>query len=849
MDVNGTRFHLIKSKQDWHTCCQAVTSDTLAGVAWDPQRGALILSPVLSLFPRSPSDLPLSPSARRGAVVDSFGNWYWISQDRQNIYWRPSGSQKSVVYWDQRPAQPTKPPGDFAPTVPPPSAVELAGLAVTDDHYLVAGNVTGSGLILFDLHAGGPPVWLPFPDTVTFTPFDIAPAPGGGLWVLDSQHRTYWGLDRAFRFITEPGFINAGVQPTPDIFCSMDGESRLPSPPAIVSGFPLLETTRPISITGQADGSVLVLDSPPEAAFSSIYRYELSQHLTTFPLDLELEVVVQGQGRRRQSLALIGHDMACAPDGQTVTVIERDGNQAVTLWLSESPPGVEVSHDYLPLYTAGGRALVAGADGLYYDVVGNAPTNDSVVRWVKLQVVSRPYYARSAILYLGQSNAMTNLPESVGLVDMPLFDGKEQDCVWHRLLLDACIPTSAAIRVWSRAGNRPELLASLPFRAEPTLYLRGNGAELPTYNPYPEKETLPAGAGTWELLFQEAQGRYLQLKIELAGNGRVTPQIRAMRIYYPRFSYPRRFLPPIYVDESRPGPFLERLLANMEGTYSEIEGKMRDISQFFDPRTAPPEALDWLASWMGLLLDPLWSRLQQERQEYVPGSSRLPDRRRLFIRFARKLYERRGTTDGIRFALELLLEPCLEVMMERLQATAIGQDERTRAELISYSLAPPTPTTSATALEDLLYAWVLRRISQVRLVESFLIRRGQALVAGDPTAINSTPVDDAFSTYAHQFTVLIPMGLSPEEEAMVQRVVNLEKPAHTTFSLRRYWEGFRVGEARLGLDTTLDRTNRFVAMLLGRDYLSAGYIDADHPLNVSGRLVSDRDRLGNMPPL
>lgn len=848
MDVNGTRFHLIKSAQDWETGSRPPAGTGTAAVTWDVDRGALTLHPVLPLFPRSVADQPLDLGVRRGAAVDQFGNWYWIAQDHRQIYWRPSGSQHSVVYWAQQPLPAAKPDGDFAPCAPEFSPVTLSGLAVTRDHYLVAGNVTQPGLLLFDLHAGGPPVALPFPAGTPFIPFDLAPAAEGGLWVLDREHKTYWGLDRAFRFVSEPGLVSGGETPAGDAFTTPSGKIALPPTPVNVAGFPLPETTRPVSIVGRPDGSVLVLDSPAGAGFSTIHHYELSTHRGAYPLDLEVAVIVAGEGRRRQSLPILAHDMALDPAdnnpaGNTLYVVEKDGNQAVALTLGQTAPDVTVSQAYLPLHTAGGRALVTGDEGVYYDVTGNAPTNDNVVRWVKLRPVERPYYARSATLILGQ-------PAADGSPQMsPVFDGKERGCVWHRLFLDACLPAGAEVRIWTRAHNERDLLESLPFRAEPSLYLRGKGAELPFYDPYPEKGALPPGAGTWELLFQEAEGRYMQMKLELAGNGRVTPQIRALRVYYPRFSYPRRFLPSVYVDESRPGPFLERLLANMEGFYSEIEGRMQDVSQLFDARTAPPEALDWLAGWMGLLLDPLWARLQGEREAYTPGQSRVADRRRLFIRFARKLYERRGTPDGIRFALNLLLEPCLETMLARLKQSAVGHDEFVLVELTRFGLPAPRPTNSETELEDLLYEWVLRRPSAVRLVEKFLVRQGLSLVAGDPTAGTSPPDSSAFASYAHQFTVLIPMELSPEEEAMVSRVVNLEKPAHTAFTIGRYWEGFRVGEARLGLDTTLDRTNRFVAMLLGRDYLSAGYVDADHPLNVPGRVVADRDRLGSMPPL
>lgn len=844
MDVNGTRFHLIKSAEDWQSCCRPVENDGRPRVTWNEQRGALTLQPVLSLFPRGRRDLPLEPDVRRGSAVDAFGNWYWIAQDRRRIYWRPSGSKRSVVYWDQTMSEPpeTKPAGDFTPTAPAQPEIELAGLAVTADHYLVAGNVTEGGLIVLDLHSGGPAQKLPFPDgSPPFVPFDIAPSADGGVWVLDSENRMYWGLDRTFRFVAEVGSVS-GIPPEPPVFTSTGGK---PAAPPVVSarGFPLPETSRPVSIVTYTDGRVLILDSPDGADFSTIHLYEMSSHLESYPLTFELDVVVSGRERARQLLQIVGHDLAYDGAADRVYVVERDGNQAIGLTLGTSPDAVEVSHEYLPMQASGGRALVSGLDGVYYDVAGTIPTLDHVVRWVALRPVPNPYYARSATLIVGQPGQLQSPPE------MLVFDGKAWDCVWHRLYLDACLPPETAVRVWTRAHNDRDLLQSMPFRPEPAPYLRHTGAELPFYNPYPDKETPPQGTGTWELLFQEAQGRYMQMKLELAGNGRTTPQLRAMRVYYPRFSYPRRFLPAVYVDYSRPGPFLERLLANMEGIFSDIEGKMQAVNILFDPRTAPPEALDWLAGWVGLLLDPLWAKLQQEKAPYVPGRSRVPDRRRLFIRFARLLFQRRGTPDGIRFALELLLEPCLEAMMDRLRDAAVGRDEFITAELGRYGLPSPTPTTSEAALEDLLYEWVLRRPSNVRIVEDFLIRRGRGKVSGDPTAGDMALEEESFEDFAHRFRVLIPMDLHPDEEAMVQRIINLEKPAHTVFTLHRYWEGFRISEARLGLDTSLDTTNRFVAMLLGRDYLSAGYVAAGHPMNVPDRIIADRDRLGQMPPL
>jgi len=55
-----------------------------------------------------------------------------------------------------------------------------------------------AGLLIFDLHAGGPPRQVMFPSDVPFAPFDMSPMPGGGVWILDRAHQRYWALDRHF---------------------------------------------------------------------------------------------------------------------------------------------------------------------------------------------------------------------------------------------------------------------------------------------------------------------------------------------------------------------------------------------------------------------------------------------------------------------------------------------------------------------------------------------------------------------------------------------------------------------------------------------------------------------------
>src|SRR5690606_4676490 len=154
MDVNGTRFHLVKGCQDWQVarvvgahglsrvafgnCAAQAQVDSsvddeasITAVDWHERPASLTLRPLLAGCPRGTRDAPLTPEARRGADVDRFGNWYWISHDRQRLFWRPAGSQSSVVYWEQTPPACPQPSGDFMPTQPSNAApAELAGLAV-----------------------------------------------------------------------------------------------------------------------------------------------------------------------------------------------------------------------------------------------------------------------------------------------------------------------------------------------------------------------------------------------------------------------------------------------------------------------------------------------------------------------------------------------------------------------------------------------------------------------------------------------------------------------------------------------------------------------------------------------
>ncbi len=108
---------------------------------------------------------------------------------------------------------------------------------------------------------------------------------------------------------------------------------------------------------------------------------------------------------------------------------------------------------------------------------------------------------------------------------------------------------------------------------------------------------------------------------------------------------------------------------------------------------------------------------------------------------------------------------------------------------------------------------------------------------------------------AHRFSVLLPIGKDKvydvdeheRRRARADRVVRLEKPAHTEFDVKFYWAMFRIGEARLGLETLLDVGSRapqlLPPMILGRGYLAESFLKANPPRDATDRQIVGRDPL------
>lgn len=933
-----TLFHMLLGERDWGRCRMKSASSAIPlEVLWDPDAGPQPVDPpdwdeelgvvtlprIRELIPVTAGEDPLLFAGRRGAAADANGNIYWIGEDRRQLIVRSAGSGKAGPFWpDSRGACP---PGDvFRPAAPPAPVDRIyTALAVTDEGWLVAafedpgddpeGEPRSTGLEQFDLIGGGAPTERLWPADRRIRTRDLAASCCGGLWLLDDSQQLF-ELDRTLGVVGMEA-----TDPASDLFQPVDGSARSHAPPRRPQGRDLLAIDPAIDAIsvetlpggavgllsrGTSDGWLFVLPpggGPPPAPFP----------IGFLPHDMALGSVTLRGGAGAIRLAVTGGS----------------GNQALAFRLEGEGADLRLypTSEVFPMRRHGGRSLVSVRGALHYDS-GERPA------WVAL--VERPMQRFAA--------AVTFLT--------PIFDGRTPQTVWDRLRLDGCVPPGTAVTFEACSADISEPGAELrgEWVAQPRPILNPTGSEFAGYGPRAIPATNPAhGAGSWETLLQRMRGRYLQLRITLSGDCRSSPHLRALRAWYPRRSLPERYLPAVYRSEPEPADFLERWLANMEGTVAVIERRIADAQALFDPRTAPAETLDWLADWFDVALDPAWDEA----------------RRRLFIHWAVRFFAIRGTIRGVETALALAFDRCVDeklftgdqaqrsgirivesFLTRRLSSLAVGQgsarfwtpaegnaglaDRLARAKGETKAgpderanpipLFPPEGGDSA--------AWAAAMASALGFVpeagggerqrwRQFQALRGRTAPEADLprrevggqhpedwaafTALASrprtiwqdflrgryrtikalnlahdsnwgdfpqVPLDDHLpataagqedwrtfemrilptDSSAHRFTVLLPVmsvvtdsAALAGQEALARRIVEMEKPAHTVFDIRFFFAMNRIGEARLGLDTTIGQGSRAPELLppaiLGSAYLGESFIGPDGPPDSDGR--------------
>ena len=633
MNVNQASFHMLLGRGDWGRCKvptgpvertavetfwpkadgeKAATIDPRAPL-WDPRTGELTLAPGDEMLLPTEGETAFEPPQRRACASDAAGNLYLVSDDGLAIRCIAACDRTDQLFWPDPRAVPQQPAGPFTDAAPVVDAPHrYVALAVTANGYLVAWwqGPDGQGAERFDLVAGGAPERFRPAEGLPGQVADLAARGPGGLWALLEGGGGLVALDAELRPCASaaPAFAVDPFQPDdPEVPRRQHPQpwqgNALALPGGLTARQLLLGWNEvPLVLAAKPNGIVVVLAVDLAAA--------------TFQAPINA-----GQA---------WHMAASAPANgahQSVFLVDPVGNQARELLLHRDPAGAVTSLGLqtttYPLRRCGGRALGLLAGRVCYDS-GPEP------RFVPIIERVHRAFATSCTF------------------ETQIYDSRTAQCQWDRIRIDACIPAGTAVTIEARVGEeKADLLASGEpgWVRQPAPYLNGDKGELPGKRAIAQLGTDPAHRkGCWDLLLQGQRGRYCQLRITLSGDGRTTPRLRALRLWYPRFSYSERFLPALYREDPTGADLIERFLANIEGINTGIEDRIAAAQAWLDPRTVPEGFLDWLSSWLDLMLDPAWNA----------------DRKRLFLGNAVRFFGWRGTVPGLELALRVAFEAELD---------------------------------------------------------------------------------------------------------------------------------------------------------------------------------------------
>lgn len=100
-------------------------------------------------------------------------------------------------------------------------------------------------------------------------------------------------------------------------------------------------------------------------------------------------------------------------------------------------------------------------------------------------------------------------------------------------------------------------------------------------------------------------------------------------------------LPPIYFEDT----LTQGLTAGLDEVLAPVFSVLNNLDAYLDPAVAPADFTDWLAGWVGIVLDETWP----------------PDRQRALIGQAAHLYGVRGTARGLAAHLGLYIDGEVEI--------------------------------------------------------------------------------------------------------------------------------------------------------------------------------------------
>lgn len=758
-------------------------------------------------------------------AVDALGN---------HVHW--DGTQ--IVSTSHLAAQHGLAPRAFAL---PPEAQPVSDMTVGDDDVLyLAAN---GALWLVDLRGRFELTRLAAP--AGFQLHRLASAPGGGVWALD--------VDQG-RLVRLHGLPQAQAP----LWVGREHDARFearqpnPDPPRwqpLATQLPPDE--KAVALASHRHGPLVVLSLLRSAAGGARVRLLLDDGRLSLPLALEgprfphtLGFVEAGR------LAVATRGTLSAADGQArdpgvftyalppstqerLAAASAPGQTALPPDMATSLPPLG---DYFPLTGWTGGPFLNGRPGDRLHYPRSGPQGVLPARVARVSTASRARYG----LVVNAADGRT--PQARVLASLGLVDTRDPATVWHRLYAEAVVPPGCALLVWlatseagvpafasgdpeqrahwyphllgERSALPPAVQAALPDDLPRAAWVK-EPTELPQGQGVLGCAPVPGRSGLFTVLIQRAhtavralQGPRLWVAVELFGDGRASPELVALRAYAGRVSYRDRYLPALYheqvfgEDAERAGAatgadFLDRFLHLFEGLFTDIEARVAAAALMTDARSCPPEALPWLASWVGLSLH---SGLPTERARWMLAN-------------AAALARRHGTLAGLQRALDIATDGAVtqgrivvveDFRLRRTLSTILGAQLQDLLDPLTSGITQSGNSVvgdalflgdAATLQDDQLQTFLalFRRLGTDRSSDQALLDRQSA-------AARRALFDDL----AHRVTVLVHETADADEFGLIQRLSQLGAPAHVGVSVVRAAYPFMVGVASLiGADSFL----------------------------------------------
>lgn len=367
---------------------------------------------------------------------------------------------------------------------------------------------------------------------------------------------------------------------------------------------------------------------------------------------------------------------------------------------------------------------------------------------------------------------------SCGTFMTATLDSGIENCLWDRIHLNASIPTGTVIEIVTQtaksdiwADNAP--LPNAPFKAECTAYSTAG-----------QDCTLVLVGDDPDCLVQSLPGRYLRVQMQIKTNGIVSPLVSGMQISFPRASY-LQYLPAVYQEDDRSRVFLDRFLRIFQTTFDGMDRTLDQLWTRFDPLSVPDAWFPWLAAWLAMPINPLWTNQQ----------------RRAALKSAGTLYPLRGTPSGV---TQLITE------YSGVSVRLIEHFRLRQLIILSHGAGGGQVLGSGSRL------W--SRDYYSRLQVGVYSRVGYFDLTGEPE-----PDIEPLAWGANEFTVFFdcdPYEVDATKKKVLQ-AVEQEKPAYTQANYAPVFPRMRVGvQSTLGVDT---RIGEYTPLLLG----STGTLDYD----------------------